>query len=141
MTGEREARVTPDLASVVHAITVAAWGYDFSPPIDAGKVGRDLAPKVLAALRADRPPEPPTLARSWTGAEPKVAERGPDLGASPPPPDLSALASAIAYALARADLPSKTETSRGYAERLAPLVIDSGWLEGRATLATTGEPE
>lgn len=38
------------------------------------------------------------------------------------------LVNAIAYALARADLPIPTETSRCYAVRLAPLVIESGWL-------------
>jgi hypothetical protein len=38
------------------------------------------------------------------------------------------LAAGIAYALARAALPGGTETSRDYADRLAPLVIESGWL-------------
>ena len=41
------------------------------------------------------------------------------------------LVSALAYALARADLPTDTETSRDYAERLAPLVFESGYLVTR----------
>src|SRR5262245_27637356 len=41
------------------------------------------------------------------------------------------LVDALAYALARADLPSMTETSRDYASRLAPLVIGSGYLDAR----------
>lgn len=38
------------------------------------------------------------------------------------------LVDALAFALARADLPTDTETSREYAKRLAPLVTQSGWL-------------
>jgi hypothetical protein len=41
-----------------------------------------------------------------------------------PQPDL---VSALAYALARAPLPSDTDTSRDYAERLASLVVESGF--------------
>lgn len=38
----------------------------------------------------------------------------------------------IAYALVRADLPSKTETAGDYADRLAPLMIESGYLAAPA---------
>ena len=52
---------------------------------------------------------------------------------APPPEPVAApraegLEPALAYALARADLPTDMETSRDYAGRLAPLVIESGWL-------------
>ena len=36
---------------------------------------------------------------------------------------------ALAYALARATLPGDHDTSRDYAERLAPLVVESGYLD------------
>jgi hypothetical protein len=42
--------------------------------------------------------------------------------------DADALTSAIAYAMARTDTPSEMETGREYAARLAPLVIESGYL-------------
>lgn len=48
--------------------------------------------------------------------------------------------SALAYALARADLPRRDsmETSRDYAERLAPLLIESGYLPENEAAAGYG---
>jgi len=39
------------------------------------------------------------------------------------------LVDAIAYAIARAPVPAKTDTARDVAARLAPLVIESGYLD------------
>ena len=52
--------------------------------------------------------------------------------------DRETLAAAIAYALARADLPATTETSHDYAVRLAPLVIESGYLAALPDAAPSG---
>lgn len=49
--------------------------------------------------------------------------------AHPPASELiDRMVNAMAYALARAQLPHRDESSRDYAERLAPLIIESGWL-------------
>lgn len=47
------------------------------------------------------------------------------------PAEPQALVDAIAYALARAQLVGPLDTSRDYAKRLAPLVIESGYLASR----------
>lgn len=49
--------------------------------------------------------------------------------------DVERLAKGIAYAFARTPLTARAETSLEYARRLAPLVIESGWL------GTQREPE
>jgi uncharacterized protein YciW len=57
------------------------------------------------------------------------------------PPALDVLVNALAYALARAQLPDRMESSRDYAERLAPLVIESGWLSASGeSPEPSGEP-
>lgn len=50
------------------------------------------------------------------------------------------LTDGIAYALARAALPEGMETSRDYAIRLAPLVIESGFLARLSESVPEGEP-
>lgn len=47
------------------------------------------------------------------------------------------LVSALAYALARAALPTDVETSRDYARRLAPLMVESGFLTDEFELDPT----
>lgn len=56
-------------AALARAITIAAWGHDFGQRekfgIDASKVGRELAPKVRAALGAAPQPD---LDPRWVAA-------------------------------------------------------------------------
>ena len=105
----------PSVEALERAILLAAWGYDFGRRPDAAKIGRDLAPKVLAALAAT-PPEQPSSQEAA--------------------PLKEALISGLAYAMARADLPGETETNREYATRLAPLVIESGYLDAARAART-----
>jgi hypothetical protein len=53
--------------------------------------------------------------------------------------DVARLSQGIAYAIARAPVPSATDTPLEVADRLAPLVIESGWLA--ASPADGAEPE
>lgn len=48
---------------------------------------------------------------------------------APEPRSKAGIVDALAYALARADLPGPMETSREYAARLAPLFVESGYFE------------
>jgi hypothetical protein len=51
---------------------------------------------------------------------------------------VDALTDAIAYAIARAPVPAATDTARDVAARLAPLVIESGWVAVPAPLDDGG---
>jgi hypothetical protein len=91
--------------------------------------GTDALRAALERLVAEYDDDPIRPASWISMKQARAALAASDAG--PAGIDVERLASGIAYALARADLPMGEDTSRDYAERLAPLVLESGWLYTR----------
>jgi hypothetical protein len=115
---EERRLVVPDHKTMTKIVGKALYGWGDDEPNEAtGHTARFESSRVAADIAALAS----TSSTPDTGLTVDL-----DVGI-----DVERLASGIAYALARADLPMGEDTSRDYAERLAPLVLESGWLYTR----------